>query len=214
MIKFRIIVKSIIGVLLINFIQFILIISLPSFYSSLIGNAIAKLTSYLPLLVLFNIHNSNDLFKNIRINSYHFLMFLIIGVIVVLITEYLKGISYNGGNFLLEMLPHEISDQRKLGLISILIISPFFEELIFRKIFIDLFESIWNSRSVAVIISTLLFAFVHFDTFSRFVLMFLFGLIMSMVYLSQRSWLNCFISHSIYNASYYILFFLYKALYV
>ncbi len=96
--------------------------------------------------------------------------------------------------------------------ISSLIIAPIFEELFFRKfLFVKLLEK--NKLWISIIVSSLCFAAIHFETPSNLIPTFVFGIIACLIYFKTQNiiytivihFLNNFIStlYSIYGESFF-----------
>jgi hypothetical protein len=102
--------------------------------------------------------------------------------------------------FLIELL----SDMSILDLLSnifvIALLPALGEELIFRVLGIRLGERIFKSRHLAVVITALSFALVHFD-FQGILPRFFLGIVLGYSFLLSRSWWVPFLIHFIHNGS-------------
>jgi len=82
-----------------------------------------------------------------------------------------------------------------LAVILVVLCGPVIEELLFRGVLLHRWAAIWNVR-VAVIATSLLFGAIHFDMVGMFV----FGLLLSRLYLRSRSLHVPIFCHMLYNA--------------
>ena len=82
------------------------------------------------------------------------------------------------------------------ALIFAVIIGPFFEELIFRKVILDR-VSVFGEKT-AMVFSALLFAFFHMSV-QQFFYAFLVGLLFSYIYIRTKNIFACYILHAIIN---------------
>lgn len=92
-------------------------------------------------------------------------------------------------------------------IIQTLLVSPVFEELFFRKfLFVQLLKK--NKTQKAIMISSLCFSIIHFETPSNLVPTFIFGIITCLIYLKTKKIIYLIILHFLFNLC-YILYSIY-----
>src|SRR3989344_7436869 len=88
------------------------------------------------------------------------------------------------------------------GFLSMVLLAPFWEELVFRELVLHRWAQKWNAPR-AIVLSSLLFAFFHpLDIIGAF----LFGLILAIQYLKTRNILIAIMGHSFYNGLLFLFF--------
>lgn len=179
---------------------------------------IAIHSSYLYLIILvyfiFKLRNSSDQFKIEVSNIFSKISFKSIAAIVVLNIFFSYGMLYFS-NFLLDII--NINNFRffpamslnvglfgVLGFLSVVLLSPIVEELIFRGIFLNKLKLI-VSTTFAILISSLLFASLH--SFGSMFSAFIFAICVAILYLKSENilvpifghFLNNLIGESVYH---------------
>ena len=88
------------------------------------------------------------------------------------------------------------------GFLSMVLLAPFWEELVFRGLVLHRWIKRWNAPR-AIVLSSLLFAFFHpLDIIGAF----FFGLILAIQYLKTRNILIAIMGHSFYNGLLFLFF--------
>lgn len=88
---------------------------------------------------------------------------------------------------------------------SMLILSPIFEELFFRKFLLKkLLQR--NRKNIAIIISSICFALIHFETPYNLIPTFIFGVISSLIYINTQKIGYSILIHFLINLSLQILY--------
>lgn len=143
----------------------ILFDNIKSFYCAV------QFLTYMPLIVILFyclrhdlVNDLKDFFKNIKSNigiiaAAFFGMLALAGLVAVIYEEI--GVTGESAN---ENLINELLDSpgKWLMILSVVLFAPIIEELIFRKLFIDTCEIKFKlNPTIAIIISTVLFAFIH-----------------------------------------------------
>lgn len=200
--------KKVIKLLLVITIQTILATSLflsmdelGNFSKDLI-NALLVLITYVTYFRLENVDLKfwNYALKKKKINPLGikklFLLIMLLGLI-----EITLGLNKN-------QLPIEIL---KLYSINSLIIFPIIEEILFRAYLFNYLN--YKKKSALIVVSSLLFAFYHFEFEpKRFLLLFIAGGFLGMIYLLTENIAVTIIAHSIYNLISYFSFMNYSYL--
>ncbi|MGL4854817.1 MAG: lysostaphin resistance A-like protein, partial [Lentisphaeria bacterium] len=84
-----------------------------------------------------------------------------------------------------------------IGLV-VIFLTPFSEELLFRRFIFEAFNSL-DKKIISIIITSLIFAWLHFN-YQAFITYFIIGFILQVVYLRSKNLFYCVAIHSIYNA--------------
>jgi membrane protease YdiL (CAAX protease family) len=92
-----------------------------------------------------------------------------------------------------------------VSVITLCIIAPFVEEMLFRGLFLRSF--LWNySSAKAIALTSLLFGAAHLNVY-QFVVASILGLISGWLYLATRSLWPCIFEHAIYNSGVMLYYF-------
>lgn len=92
----------------------------------------------------------------------------------------------------------ELNFEFLIKAIPALIIAPFFEELIFRKIFIDNLSKLYSVKN-AIIFSSICFSLYHLPNFSNLIPTFLLGLVAGYLYIKSKKIIIPMIFHFLCN---------------
>lgn len=142
-------------------------------------------------------------------NYCYFFLALILGALFRVIEDpffnpqYIDNVNINSN--------YKISYILMINIVSIVIIGPFLEELVFRKMML----SYLGKNFVGLLLSSGLFALIHsfngFDTI-KVISSFLFGIILGLIYLKNGLFYSL-LSHSFYNIIFFMLNYHYNELY-
>lgn len=133
-------------------------------------------------------------------------LFLMTAGSVVLATEinnvlvYLFPMSQSELDMFVEMLSGGV-----VSAITLCVIAPFVEEMLFRGLFLRGF--LWNySPGKAIVLTSLLFGAAHLNVY-QFVVASILGLVSGLLYLATRSLWPCILEHAIYNGGVMLYYF-------
>lgn len=152
-------------------------VSFSEFWNSMIayddpmGMSILQLVSYVPFLLIILILLKDDWskdFADFKKNWKKYLMYVGLGVAAIFFANFVLSIVYRLFNITGESNNEEtitkilLSEGALPMIISVVIMAPLAEELLFRKIFFGVCEKSFNfTPLVTIIISTLVFSFIH-----------------------------------------------------
>jgi uncharacterized protein len=91
--------------------------------------------------------------------------------------------------------PKQSIFNRSIYILSVVVLAPIIEELLFRGVLLSRWSAKWGMRK-AVLISALAFSIIHFDKLGKF----LFALCMSILYLRTQTLLVPIAAHALHNA--------------
>ena len=174
---------------------------------SLIPVIIANLIIFKIFKVNFNWKNTQDKLKTVELNILFYLLILTIGLELLdrpffdfsKIVDFIKDISVE---------PYAKSEKSNISIIyngiSVLIIAPIFEELIFRKyMYSELIKK--YSSNLSIIISSVFFSLIHLPSYRNLIPTFIFGIVCCLVYRKTKNISYTIILHFLANLSWFIL---------
>ena len=140
-------------------------------YSDPMALSILQYVSYVPFLLVMLILFKDDLhidWINFKINWKKYLIYVGVGVICIFVTNFIVSFIYmllkiegesNNEEIITKML---LSEGALPMIISVVILAPLAEELLFRKIMFGVCEKTLNLKPIiTIILSTLVFSFIH-----------------------------------------------------
>ncbi|MFX3648893.1 MAG: lysostaphin resistance A-like protein [Paenibacillus sp.] len=138
---------------------------------------------------------------NLKVNKKRTVIYVIAGLVLFSISSiFLLGFGIGSDesqreNLNLDQLSQAVNLQNIIMTLAIIIIIPFYEELLFRGL---LFTTIYNRYGSAwsIIISSLIFGFLHSDLF---VLTTIYGFVFNYIFLKTKSLIPSIILHMIWN---------------
>lgn len=171
-------------------------------FKSLIG---LNQKSFYVILILYFVFRLRNSFADLKLdfkNVFSEVSFVHILGIVVLNILFSYGMLYLakfGGSYIEPFLPFKSFAVDYVGwgsLLSIVVISPIVEELIFRGVFLNKLELVVPT-TFAILISSLLFASLH--SFGSIFSAFIFGICMAILYLKSENILVPILAHFLNN---------------
>ncbi|MCY6960070.1 CPBP family intramembrane glutamic endopeptidase [Clostridium brassicae] len=167
-------------------------------YGNLIVGILFKYFSIVVILKLFaQRFSEGNIHKKIKPKYFFIIIFIIIGFRIFY--EYSIGTFVNklDVNPLVEKAFEDLASTRSVFFISVCIVAPIFEEVLFRGIILNGMAKALNEK-VAIVISSFLFALMHMNLVQG-INAFLLGAILGIIYLKTKSIYLSIFAHLINN---------------
>lgn len=174
---------------------------------SLIPTIIAYLIIFKIFKVNFNWKNTQNKLRTVELNILFYLLILTIGLELLdrpffdfsKIVDFIKDIAVE---------PYVKSEKPTISIIyngiSVLIIAPIFEELLFRKyMYSELLKK--YSSNLSIVISSIFFSLIHLPSYRNLIPTFIFGIVCCLVYRKTKNIFYTIILHFLANLSWLIL---------
>ena len=182
---------------------------LPFLYVT-INSIIAATAGLLPIIIYINRKSGVSFKWTVRLPKIYaiiLLAFLTSSVVIITgplnnPTEFINNLS-GGRMLMINFQLTEIDLNKVIFLIGTVLITPVFEEILFRKQILGLLLQ-KNSPAVSIIISSVLFSLVHLRI-NDLVILFIWGILFGIVYYMTKSIEHSIILHSLSNVSSFII---------
>lgn len=167
---------------------------------------ISTILNLLSFYIYYRLFIKSPLIETNKIRTVHFssvfLIFFIVAGIIVFNKIFINGYSYIfNHNFTVIKSTQKIFEfdsSAYINLISIIIIAPIIEEIVFRKfIFMQLLKK--NSVLVSILVSSFCFSLIHFQDLSNLLPTFVSGIFLSVIFFQSKNIIYPIIMHFLNN---------------
>jgi membrane protease YdiL (CAAX protease family) len=165
----------------------------------------AYIVSYVTLFFILKARNYDvnlPVFRKFTIKDCLYIMFIVIGFFIIKtpILDYkILANTYLQMSFDMQIFEkQELSAAKIYKFISILFLSPIFEELLFRHHILGGLQERYSQRT-AIFVSSLLFGLIHFDGFVHIINTFIFGVVIAIFILKSKNFYHAILLHFTIN---------------
>jgi len=221
--EFKVFLYTILYIIFLNSIQYGILYSFSSFFSSqylYLINFVGLAVILIPIGLIYIRFKKNVANKNIFYWKQIIVIILSLLVFKILIDPILNFHTIIDENTLTSIDKSDIPFKYKFSyVLSFSILTPIIEELFFRGILLE--ELISKKRRGAIIYSSFLFTLIHINSFKivdisieTLIVAFLIGVITAFIYVVSRNIYYCIVFHILNNIFSFLIFHIYNSEYV